>query len=223
MQNAIPASKDLNPCGCRNHFPVSGSDAEEADEPVLFPLWREGSWDPPWKEGRAGVIQLNSQAAPEHLERTFVQQAQPCVTQRKISFGALIQLGQARQDTSDWFENTVTCRVLNSSLTLELFSFLFCWPRYEPLGTRSFSFLVGDLHRGHFPVPLQPTGTVPLPAMLIVAVLCPVPAQPGAVFISPEHHRGNNPCLFLSTAQSCSVSTRGTNNLNYKVFTKLVG
>lgn len=40
--------------------------------PSCSPSWREGSWDPPWKEGRAGVTQLYSQAASECLERTFV-------------------------------------------------------------------------------------------------------------------------------------------------------
>lgn len=59
--------------------------------------------------------------------------------------------------------------------------------------------------------------------MFIIAVVCPVAAKPGAVIISPEYYGGNIPCLFLITAQGCSVRVKGTNNLNYKVFGKLVG
>lgn len=72
-------------------------------------------------------------------------------------------------------------------------------------------------------MPLEPTVTVPLSGLFIFAVVCPTPIKPGAVLISPEHYRGNIPCLLLITDQSCSVSMQGTNNLNYKVFRKLVG
>lgn len=120
MQHATPASKELNSCGCRNCCPWCGSDAEEADEPILLPLWREGSWILLGKRKGWCHPALFTGSIWMSAGKFCPGGAALCDPGEDLLW-CPIQLGLARQDTSDCFENTITCRILNSSLTLGVY------------------------------------------------------------------------------------------------------